>query len=199
MHDDTPDLSPSSRIARDLALVRRIRDGEGEALSTLARLYGQWLLDVSLNLVHSPDLAQDVVQDVFTHLWDTRHQINIHGSVSAYLYRATANRSYNLLKHERAHQSAAARFLELEDGSQVDNEGALALDRADVRAAFEKALKRLPPRTRDVFLMRAEQEMSYDEIAAALDIAVSTAYKQVYLASKQLAQLLSMWVDPEGK
>ena len=188
---------PPPRLERDRELVRRIAHGDGAALSELVRLYTVWLLEVALPIVGSPDLAQDVVQDVFVRLWDQRTRLTIRESVAAFLYRSVRNRALDVAKHERA-QHRLGTSTDTTDGvhePSVLNAAPLSLDNADFRAALDAALARLQPRTRDIFLMRAEQEMSYEEIAAALDITVSTAYKQVYRATKELAQLLSIWKD----
>lgn len=196
-------MSPSessSRVERDRELIRRIRSGDGLALSDLVRLYTVWLLEVARGVVESPDLAQDVVQDVFVHLWDKRAQLDIRESVSAFLYRAVRNRAQDVAKHERAQHRLGEVFREQQesDDRAQDQSGEIDFDSAEFRAALDAALGQLQPRTRDIFLMRAEQEMSYEEIAAALGITVSTAYTQLYRATKELAKRLRLWREVSG-
>src|SRR5687767_5032153 len=133
MHSQLSTVSERDKSnERDQALVRRIRAGGSNgasALDELLRAYGAGLLNSATSIIGDRDLAKDVVQEVFTRLWDTRDKLDIQGNVAAYLYRITRNCAINLLAHERAHQSLEARIAEAYEHKEprVANNGEIAV------------------------------------------------------------------------
>lgn len=183
---------------RDADLIRRIRGNDDAALDALVVAYAAWLTNVAVPIVASPDLAQDVVQDVFVRLWDIRHSLQIGGSVAGYLYRAVRNRAHNLNAHEQAQHRLAAQAYPSGEEPRVMNAGEAALEGTDFTRALDAALSTLQPRTRDIFLMRAQADMSYAEIAHELGIGIPTVRMQMYRATTALARRLAPWLDPES-
>ena len=160
------------------------------------RAHAAVLVDVAAATVGSIDLAQDVVQEVFCWLWDTRERIEVHGSLRGYLIRAIRNRAYNTLRHERSQRNIESRTqTEQELGTAyTTNTGASDVDAADLRGAVDRALDRLPPRAREIFLLHVDHDLDYAEIAEALGISVGTVRTQMYRATKQLARWLGRWL-----
>jgi RNA polymerase sigma-70 factor (ECF subfamily) len=150
-------------------------------------------------VVASSDLAQDVVQDVFVRLWDIRHALQIRGSVAGYLYRAVRNRARDLNAHEQAQHRLASHAYSGGEEPRVMNAGEAEVEHADFTNVLDAALLTLQPRTRDIFLMRAQADMSYAEIAHELGIGIPTVRMQMYRATTALARQLSQWLDPEAE
>ena len=194
-----PDKERAAIAARDTAWIARLRDGDESALASLVTTYAGWLADVATPVVGSPDLAQDVVQDVFMRLWDIRDTLSIQGNVAGYLYRAVCNRALNLRDHERSQQAVSVRALARDDRIPVSNAGEAAIAEAELWRVLEAALATLQPRVRDIFLMRVQADMSYAEIAETLGIGIPTARVQMSRATSALARQLASWVDPKGR
>jgi RNA polymerase sigma-70 factor (ECF subfamily) len=199
-HPSSSDNQIASRAEQDRVLVQRVRAGDEAALESLIRAYSVWLIDTAAPVVGSADLAQDVVQEVFIRIWDNRARLEIHGSVAAYLYRAVRNRATNLHAHERAERTLRTR-LEHEQGSDAErNIDPQAREAAaqEFERAVEQALAALSPKLREVFLLRVDQGLSSAEIAGVLGIAVASVHKQMYRATKTLAETLAEWLIPEA-
>jgi RNA polymerase sigma-70 factor (ECF subfamily) len=180
--------------ARDQQLIARLSQGDETALSELVRTYGQALFGVAVAMVGSADLAQDIVQDVFCWLWDTRMVLRINGRVAAYLVRATRNRTYNVLRHERSQRHIAMRTKTSQgDAGYTYNAGESSLLERELQRAIEVALETLQPRTREIFLLHIDQGLRYEEIARVLQITVPTVRLQMSRANRQLWRLLREW------
>jgi RNA polymerase sigma-70 factor (ECF subfamily) len=113
------------------------------------------------------DAAEDAVQEVFVAMWRGRAALPEPAALAGYLHRAVRNRALNQLRQRH--------------GDAVDPDGviapALALDRveaAELRERLERALRALPPRTREVFLLSRQQGLTYQAIADTLGISVKT-------------------------
>lgn len=197
-----PEPETDIRAKKDAELIRRIHAGGldgGAALDELLRAYGPGLIDTARRIVGSDDLAKDVVQDVFTKLWDTRGKLSIQGNVASYLYRITRNRALNVRVHERAQQSLGHNIAALHDYKepQVFNTGERAVTDSELHDAINHALAKLSPKLREIFLLRVDQELSSAQVAEVLGIAVSSVHVQMYRATQALAKQLARWARPE--
>lgn len=169
--------------------VERIRQGDERAFEALFRTYCEDLCDVVLRQVHSPEVAEDLVHDIFCDLWDRRRRWDPKGPMKAYLYRAAYNKSLNWLKHHRVTRRRAAEEKHQERPSQESPEDAWRYRELD--QAMQQAVEALPSRRRLVYQMARHQGMSYAEIAAALDISVKTVENQMGRALKLLRERLA--------
>ncbi len=192
----------ADRLTRDWDLIRRIGSGDEEALRSLVYLYTTWLVEVANGILKEPDLAEEVVHEVFIHLWRTRDQLgNLRQiSVAAFLHRSVRNRALDVQRRERAQVRVADAFEQLAyPRHEVENTGARTLEHTEFRAAVDRALTKLQPRMREIFLMHTHQEMSPAEIAEALGISASTVYPAIYRAYKILAGELQEWRESSPK
>jgi RNA polymerase sigma-70 factor (ECF subfamily) len=177
---------------RDAELITCIRRDDAAALGILMRCYAEELTGLAMLTVHRMDLAQDAVQNVFVMTWERRRELNITGSVAAYLYRAVRNQAISILRHERAEHRA---YDTLEQAYIVGdvvswNDGEIHVQADEFDAAVRSALDGLQPQVREVFLMHRLQGMSYAEIAATLEVSVVTVRSQMSRAIKRIAEAL---------
>ena len=123
-----------------------------------------------LHYVHDTDIAEDIVQDSFSALWE---KLSISGAeienVKAYLYTTARNRSLDYLKKEEIYDPNL---------SPSDFEDTLSDEEAEERSVREArmwtAIDALPERCREIFLLNKRDGMKYREIAAKFQISVHT-------------------------
>lgn len=150
-------------------------------------LFNTWytiLCKYAYNILKDSYEAEDAVQRVFFQLWDNRNSIRIITSIDAYLYRAVHNTCLNRIKQIRRqseHNELIAR-----DESDVHNEVYESVIERELDQTIKMALAALPPRCREVFELSRYQMLSYNEIAAALDISPNTVENQIAKALKLL-------------
>jgi RNA polymerase sigma-70 factor (ECF subfamily) len=191
--------SPDSpaHAARDAALVERVRNGDAAAMDELVTLYGPLLVHAARAVAGATDIAQDAAQDVFIWMWDSRASLDVRGSLPAYLVRAVRNRAVSALRRERTHENLAARVAtditldatRVTSGDPPD----LDIDSDDFYPALEQALDALQPRTREIFLLRADLGLSTAEVAESLGVGRATVHNQLSIAVKALAERLRVW------
>ncbi len=142
-------------------------------------------------VVRDRDTAQDLVQDVLARVWHNRHSIEISTTWRAYLHRAALNAALR-------HQERAARSVSLEDAlpeGTAEPAAPLADTLADLHhretaAAVAAALTHLPTECRRVFELSRFEELSYKEIAEALEISPKTVENQMGKALRIMRQQL---------
>lgn len=192
--------SPDEREAADAAdrgLLQRIRHDDAQALDRLLRTHAVGLAAYAATIVGQTDVAQDVVQDVFIKLWDVRHELVLNGSVGGYLLRMTRNRALNVVRHERSLARLAK--LAAQDASlvrvDVYNAGDADVLAHELNQVIRRAIDALPPRVRDVFLMRRQSGMSAAAVAEALGISVGAVHVHLSRALHRITQEIGQHLD----
>ena len=169
--------------APDAALVARIRRGEHAAFEAVFRAHHALLRAVASRLA-SPELAEEIVQDVMLSLWQRRAALDVHGPLRAYLLAAvrfTASSAVRRVQTAARHADEAVRALHT---APVSSDARL-LD--DERArAIETAVARLPERCRLAFTLVRLEGLSYADAAAALGISPKTVDAQMGIALRRL-------------
>jgi len=173
------------------------RDGSAEAEGQ-ARRQDRPMIDVAgLYRAHSADLhrfllflsgdpalADDLVAETFIRLWNARTRVDL-ATVRGYLFTIARNL---LLQERRRHRPTAALDVALADRGPGPE--TLALARGELRATLA-ALQTLPEIDRAALLMRADDGLSYEEIAAALGLSAGAARVKVHRARLRLAEALA--------
>lgn len=150
----------------------------------LSELYAAHARDVhrfALFLSGDPALAEDIVSETFIRVWHARTRLEL-STVRAYLLAIARNL---FLQDRRRTRHTAALDDQVPDHQPGPDQQASA--KRELRAVLT-ALQRLPEIDRAAVLMRADDGLSYDEIAGALDISVAAAKVKVHRARLKLAQ-----------
>ena len=182
------------RLPTQREILSAISRGDERGIDLLFSEYFVSLCKVAYHIVHDPDIAKDIVQDVFVRLWAHRHKLNITGSLAAYLRKSVVNASID-------HQRKALRVRKISLDDYTDEPTAPAsqapdtdLQAADTNKKIEQALAALPPRCRLVFSMSRYEQLTYAEIAKSLDISTKTVENQMTKALKILRQHLGQYL-----
>lgn len=142
---------------------------------------------IALKYVKDSHIAEDLVQDVFIRLWETKENFRIHTNLRNYFFTAVKNHSINLIQRSKsATTSLSELFIDLpeEDTSNNYNQEELAV-------RVYKAIQELPHGCQAVFRLAYEQNYSYQEIADTLQISKNTVKTQMGIAYKQLRMKLN--------
>jgi RNA polymerase sigma factor (sigma-70 family) len=169
----------------DSDLLGRLLDEYGPALALYA---AQWT-----------DAADDCVQDALVEL---ARQPAVPEHVVAWLYRVVKHRALNAARSARRRREretrAASLRLRATGFASADSERTLAepvapveSDRLDALIVAE-ALERLEADLREIIVMRVWGGLSFEEIAAALGVSISTAHRRYQAALGQLRQILEL-------
>ncbi|WP_278702890.1 RNA polymerase sigma-70 factor [Phocaeicola sartorii] len=172
-------------------LVIRLIDGDEDAFCELYAAYKNRLLYFAMKFVKSRDFAEDIFQDAFTIIWQSRRFINPDASFSSYLYTIVRNRILNQIRDADKENTLKERILsQAIDYTDDTKENILA---NDLREIINKALEKLTPRQREIFEMSREAQMSHKEIADALDISVHTVQEHISVSLRTIRTFLSKY------
>lgn len=178
------------RSLSDNELAAKLNQQDKHALEEIYLRYWAALYDYARKLLKDQDTAEDVVQDLFTHLMTNMEQITITGSMQSYLYNAIRNR---VIKAYYKDQNRAKYIASLKDfmahGSCAADERILE---REMQQRIEAAIASFPPKMREVYEMSRLENISRKEIAIATHTTENTVKTQMKRALKILRTKLTM-------
>lgn len=132
----------------------------------------------------SEEDAKDVVAEVFLNLLRTG-QSRI-SNIEAYLLTSVRNGCIKSLKNRKANGLERIRLMETVAAAMSEN----PCIQSENDRLFKSALAKLPERTRQIFILNKQEDLSYKEISEMLDISESTVRVHVFNAVKMLSKIL---------
>jgi RNA polymerase sigma-70 factor, ECF subfamily len=181
----------------DSEWIARIRESDRDAFEALVRHYSDRLCAFIYNTTHDVEATKELVQDLFLWIWRHRHEWDIRGGLTTYLYRSARNRSVSYLRHDRLERrwhEETARSGEYEfdraEPAHTDEHATVA----ELSAAIDRAVASLPERCREVFTLNRRHHLSYREVAETLGISVKTVEVHMGRALVALRRQLSDWI-----
>lgn len=176
--------------AADSELLARLRAGDERALEAVFRAHYAAMCGVVRRIVFAPDVAEELVQDVFFKLWSRREQLAEIDALRTYLYRAARNTALNHLRRQKLEHAYEERELVKGEPTAVESTGDSA-DAGELEVAVRAAINRLPDRCREIFLMSRDGGLTYGQIARELGISIKTVETQMGRALKSLRTSLA--------
>lgn len=162
-------------------LLSSVKKGDATAFATLYKRYRPQLLSEAYQKVRNQEEAEDMVQEIFTSLWQRRRELSINISLKHYLYRAVhLQYAYKCRRNE-----VARRFLS--HTYYTASEGALprALENKELGQQIREAARYVSaPACRKVFELLYLQDWSHQEIAQDMKIQPQVVKNQVSRALK---------------
>ena len=168
---------------RDLILRARRGDAKAEAFGELVARYQVSVFNVCYRILHERAEAEDLAQESFMRAYERLHTFDLEREFGPWIRRVAANLCLNYLES----QKVTAQFDDERDADKGQRPEAVT----EVRERSEQirqALASLPPHYRVVVELRHYQEMSYDEIAAELNIPISDVKCHLFRARKILSE-----------
>ncbi|MEI7685120.1 MAG: RNA polymerase sigma factor [Planctomycetota bacterium] len=186
-------LAPS-----DEQLLVRSAAGERSALEELFRRYRQIAFRVAFRLLNNEADALDAVQDGFVKALIHLPRFQGRSSFKTWLLRVVSNASLDLGRQRGRRDAVSMDSLR---GHGQDSFEPLEtpvperdLELLDLRRQLNAALALLPPAQRQTFVLHAEAELSYREIADTLGISIGTVMSRLFYARQRLRAIMEPWI-----
>ncbi len=157
-------------------LVERAKRGDRGAFEQIYRQYRDCMLTIAMHLTGRSIWAEDVVQDVFASFIDSLGSFELKGSLKPYFAVCVANKVRDVLRKCKVRKSEP---LDCAQDVGSSNPGPLTLVIRDEEIErIQRAFDTLPFDQREVIILRTHGDMTFHEIAQALDIPLTTAHSR---------------------
>ena len=140
--------------------------------------------------------AENIVQDVFLHLYERRDLLDAYINPTAYLFTSIKNKCLDHLRKKITEQEIAIEMQSEFDKAlrmKYDSLEAFNIhfsDETDIEDLLERALRKLPEKCRQIFIMNKLKGKKQRQIAEELQISVNTVETQMAIAYKKLREEL---------
>jgi RNA polymerase sigma-70 factor (ECF subfamily) len=204
-------MSPADPVARashlaasnDSELAALAANGDARAFEAIMRRHNRMLFRTARSILKSDAEAEDALQDAYLRAWRAIDGFRAEAKLSTWLVRIVINESLGRLRRsgaqvipmdagsDTAHDEAQEDAMEDDPDRQPDRQAM----RAEVRGLIEARIDRLPDAFRSVFILRAVEECSVEDVAAALNLPEATVRTRFFRARGLLREGLSRDID----
>jgi RNA polymerase sigma-70 factor (ECF subfamily) len=183
----------------ETALIRTAQQGDERAFEELVRLYDQNVLRLALNLLRSPEDANDIYQETFLRVFKNLQTFRFDCSFSTWLYRIATNLCLDALRKRRVRREEDTvvetgdgvldRMDTIEEGRAEGNPQRHLLSR-QLRQRIQKILEELTPRERTVFELRHYEGLRLRAIGEVLGTSEEAAKNCLFRATQKMRAAL---------
>ncbi|TWF35334.1 RNA polymerase sigma-70 factor (ECF subfamily) [Chitinophaga polysaccharea] len=171
-------------------LLKRLAEGDATAYRELFVRHWDAVYSSALLLSRSPDIAEDIAQEVFVTLWEKRAQLVQVEKLESYFFVMARNQLYSRLR-KLSSQDAYRRYL-LDYQQEVAHSGAEArAEFKELEGAIHSAIRRLPPQQQKAFRMSRFEGKGHEEIAQAMGVSRITIKSYIVQALASLRKFLA--------
>lgn len=178
-------------------LITGLCHGDDNAYEILIQRYQQPVYNLVCRLLNDPSDASDIVQEVFLKIFRNIRSFRHGSSLKTWIYRIAVNEAYNHRRWFSRHQRQEVAF-GVDDNAPAHADSFADPSRSpfdeaaghETRALVEAALEKLNPKFRAAVVLRDIEDLSYEEIAAVLEVSLGTVKSRILRGREALRRIL---------
>jgi RNA polymerase sigma factor (sigma-70 family) len=163
-------------------LWESFKNGEADALFTIYEILYPDLWKTGLSIIADEHQVKDTINQFFLYLWDKRMQLKTPQHLKAYIIVSFRRRLIYDVKMNRK-----TRELTVDEGwTEQSREENIIADQTylELQLRVRKAIDKLPPRHRELIMLKYFEGLSYEEIAEKTSLSMRTIYNKLHEAIK---------------
>ncbi|WP_282638681.1 RNA polymerase sigma-70 factor [Sphingobacterium thalpophilum] len=165
----------------------------GGSIAAFERIYSHFwhkMYIVAYNILRNKEACEDIVQDIFSQLWNRRAHLDIR-NLESYLITAVRFQVFRSINEQKCRNNLILTLTKLPadffEQAHVYQE---------IEEALQQGIEQLPEKCSKIFYLSRKKQLSNKEIAKQLNISVKTVENQITIAIKKLRKYLSPWTMP---
>lgn len=184
-------------------IIKQLQDGNEKVFEQIVREYWSRMFKFALIYTQNNETSQELVQDTFLVLWNNRAVLKDNTNLITYLMVVLRNKCLNLLEQARIRQL----YIEEIDDETIyqranlyvlQDEASQIVESEDLHKAIERALSKLPEKTREVFMLSRYDGLKNQQIAETKNISQKTVEyhisKALQILKEELPQDYWIWI-----
>jgi RNA polymerase sigma-70 factor (ECF subfamily) len=185
----------------DLALVKRVQQGDKQAYNLLVGKYQQKILRLVSRFIRDSMECEDVTQEAFIKAYRALPNFRGDSAFYTWLYRIAVNTAKNYLvsagrrppaqdldAQEASNSAAGASFVDLNTPESV-------MMNSELITVIRKTIAELPDTLREAIVYREFDGLSYEEIAEVMDCPIGTVRSRIFRARETLEEAMSPYIS----
>jgi RNA polymerase sigma-70 factor, ECF subfamily len=171
----------------DIEIAKLAQTDRKKALAAVVAKYRRPLYRHAFHMLHNAEEAYEITQEVFLRAHKETRLFDAEFHIKGWLYRVTANLS---LKHIRSRRVRSMFLIKRPEIPEESTEPVAEAIAGEVKEEVAEALQGLPPRFRQLVLLRYFDDLSYKEIATAMKMPIGSVMSGLSRARDRLKRLL---------
>lgn len=156
----------------DELLFNQLEKGSQKAFTSIYSKYHKLVYMLAYRYLLSQAAAEDVVQYVFTRLWEYRSELHVSVSLRNYLFTMTKNNVLNIIRNEN--NILSRNYEVFQEAPEYEDDLVEKLEQKELAHIFYQALDRLPQQKREICLMKVSEEFTNQQIADKMSLSINT-------------------------
>ena len=173
----------------DTEALQGMADGDMTAYRFLFDQHFPDLCNFLLIYLHSKELSEEIALEIFTFIWEKRKTLQVKATFKSFLFSSAKNKAISLYRKEQKMM-----FTTLDSGQSVfqdDSSSQQLMENNELREIINTAINKLPEKSRQIYLLAWEENMSHKEIAEQMGITPKTVENHVGIALRKLRESLN--------
>jgi len=184
-------------------IIKQLQDGNEKVFEQIVREYWPRMFKFALIYTQNNETSQELVQDTFLVLWNNRAILKDNTNLITYLMVVLRNKCLNLLEQTRIRKL----YIEEIDDETIyqranlyvlQDEASQIVESEDLHKAIERALSKLPEKTREIFMLSRYDGLKNQQIAETKNISQKTVEyhisKALQILKEELPQDYWIWI-----
>ncbi len=173
----------------DAEALLQMSDGNVAAYRFLFDHHFTDLCNFLLIYLHSKELSEEIALEIFTYIWEKRRTLHIKATFKSFLFSSAKNKAISLYRKEQKKM-----FTSIDLGQSVfldDLSSQQLMENNELREIINTAINKLPEKSKQIYQLAWEENLSHKEIAEQLGITPKTVENHVGIALRKLRESLS--------
>lgn len=172
---------------------QNIQRGDESTFENVYKATFSSLVYYANEITRQPQLSEEVVQDVFSKIWQNRSELHVKGSFKAYLFQSVHNLSLNAIRHKKTNKesvnllSSETTWKFISDTYDLNDNLIERIISDETELIIEHIVEELPEQCRKVFIMSRFESLKNKEIEAQLGLTENTVKTHIYRALQKIA------------
>ena len=177
-------------MEKDTLYIKELVLGSHDAFRCLFMNYFPKVKYFISHLTKSEIIAEELAQDIFMRIWESREQLGAVESFNSYVYRMAKNMALNYLRRKYVEES----YLEEYEGeTELTIEGELYA--REIKLLEQLTVSRMPRKRKAIYEMSRREGLTNDEIATRMGISKKTVENHLNLALKEIRKTLFLFTS----
>jgi RNA polymerase sigma-70 factor (ECF subfamily) len=166
-------------------LVKLLKKGDLVAFDTIYNKYSHKIYEFVLRYLKQDEDAEEIVQEVFIKIWESKSKIDIHLSFESFLFTIAYNTSISLLR-KRVSETKSREYLRSLQQINTTDDAIEEIKFKELNDKLESLVNKLTPRKKEIYLLSRVDGFTHKEIAHKLNISENTVKNHIVTTLKFL-------------
>ena len=186
MEIKNPVTFPSKSKADDAILIDKALAGDQASYEKLMKKYYQLIHNLVYRMIIKKEDVEDLTQEAFIKAFNSLHNFDKQFAFSTWLFKIATNNAIDYLRKKRLRTFSIDKEIAGDDSDYKfeipdhENKPDKKIIDSELRKILDEAIESLPPKYKEVIVLRHNQELEYEEIAKKMKIPLGTVKAHIF-------------------